>query len=144
VRPPYRITEVVSGTSRHANWRDILTKHGTRFIDEALRDNPDGPVAMVTTRYATEIDYRVIVGELTDGDHGKARVIWDRSVSFGATDARVAGGSDFVAAARAQDEVAFAAHALLNAVEVDGELPEAPRELQALADWFEGARQEKP
>lgn len=92
--------------------RTILNRHGARFVDEALRDNPDGPVAMITTRYATEIDYQVIVGHPDSGDRGKSRVIWDRSVAFGATDARVAGGRDFVAAARAQDEVAYAAFVL--------------------------------
>jgi hypothetical protein len=117
-RGPFRIIETPEGNvGRTDNLRAILAKHGARFIDEAIRDNPDGPVSAVTTRYATEVDYQVIVGGWDDGDHGKARVIWDRSVSFGATDARCAGGSDFVAAARAQDEVASAAYALLSATE---------------------------
>lgn len=93
----------------------ILKQHGARFVDEAIRDNPDGPVVMVTTRYATEVDYQVLIGEADSGDRGKSRVIWDRSVTFGATDRTVAGGADFVAAARAQEEVQHAAYSLLNA-----------------------------
>jgi hypothetical protein len=94
--------------------RSTLVKYGARFFEEAIRDNPDGPVSMVTTRYDTEIAYQVIVGEIDAGDRGRARTIWDRAVTFGATDARCAGGSDFVAAARAQDTVAEAAHVLLS------------------------------
>jgi hypothetical protein len=126
----YRIKEVLTGPPppldgassvqqvsrtlpmQQETWWSTLARHGARFVDEALRDHPDGPVVMVTTRYATEIDYRVVVGDPSDGDRGRARVVWDRSVSFGATDARVAGGSDFVAATRAQDEVAFMMYAL--------------------------------
>jgi hypothetical protein len=109
-----KVTEQVSysltGVERA---RQLLVKHGARWVDEAIRDNPDGPVMTITTRYATEVDYRVVVGDLQAGDLGKARIVWDRSVTFGATDRTVAGGADFVAAARAQDEVAFALYALL-------------------------------
>lgn len=91
--------------------RKLLLGLGARNLDEAITDNPDGPIVMVTSRYATEIHYRVVVGESSD-----PRIIWDRSVIFGATDRTVAGGADFTAAARAQDEVAQVAHALLDAV----------------------------
>lgn len=97
--------------------RTILKQHGARFIDEALRDNPDGPVTMVTTRYATEVFYQVLIGDADSGDRGRSRVIWDRAVTFGATDRTVAGGADFVAAARAQADVQHAAYSLLQGVE---------------------------
>lgn len=97
----------------------ILKQHGARFVDEAIRDNPDGPVVMVTSRYATEVDYQVLIGDAYSGDRGKSRVIWDRSATFGATDRTVAGGADFVAAARAQEEVQHAAYSLLNAQSED-------------------------
>lgn len=114
-----KIIETVESSrpSQAERLRAILAKHGVRHLDDAIRDNPDGPVRMITTRYATQIDYQVIVG---DDDMYRGRCIWDRSVTFGATDRTVAGGEDFVAAARAQDEVAQAAHALLEALAGDG------------------------
>lgn len=94
--------------------RSLLARHGARFVDEAIRDNPDGMVSMVTTRYATEIFYQVAIGDPDAGDRGRARIVWDRAVTFGATDRTVAGGHEFVAAARAQDEVSSAAFALMD------------------------------
>jgi hypothetical protein len=101
-------------TQRQKKFMAVLSAHNARHVDDAIRDNPDGPVQMVTTRHATEVDYQVIVGTIESGDLGKSRVIWDRSVTFGSTDRTVAGGADFVAAARAQEEVAFATYALID------------------------------
>jgi hypothetical protein len=96
------------------NARNILVKHGAQFVAEAIKDNPSGPITMVTTRDATEVTYEVLIGDTYSGDRGESRTIWSRTVKFGATDRTVAGGYDFVTAARAQDEVASAAYVLIS------------------------------
>lgn len=87
-----------------AEARRILTIHRAQFVDEALADNPDGPVRMIITRTRAEIDYEVVIGH----DEGKARAVWCKSVTFDFTDRTAAGGYDFVQAAREQDEVGLA------------------------------------
>lgn len=100
--------------------RSTLRRHVATHVDEALRHNPDGPVQSITTRGACDITYEVVIGDALQGDHGRARrarTIWSRLVVFGQTDRTVAGGADFVDAARVQDEVAAAVHLLLSAGE---------------------------
>ncbi len=92
---------------------NVLVRSGAKWVDEALRDNPDGPVVMTTVRTRTEIDYEVVVGH--SDDRSKGRCIWTKSVTFGHDDAHCAGGAAFVAAGREQDAVAFAALELLEA-----------------------------
>jgi hypothetical protein len=92
---------------------NVLVRHHAKWVDEALRDNPDGPVVMLITRTKTEIDYEVVIGDPGAGDHGRARTVWHDSVAFGNSDAHCGGGTAFVAAARVQDEVAFAALELM-------------------------------
>jgi hypothetical protein len=95
---------------------NALVRSGAKWVDEALGDNPDGPVVMTTVRTRTEIDYEVIVGDPSDSMSTRsARCIWHRTVAFGHDDAHCAGGSAFVAASREQDAVAFAALELLEA-----------------------------
>lgn len=94
--------------------RAVLRAHGAQNVEEAVRANPTGPVQTITTRNACDVSYRVVVGDALLGDHGESREIWSRVVPFGQTDETVAGGADFVAAARAQAEVAEAAYALLS------------------------------
>lgn len=92
---------------------NALVRQHAKWVDEALRDNPDGPIVMLITRTRTEIDYEVVIGAVDAGDRCRARTIWHDSVTFGHDDAHCAGGSAFVAVARAQDEVAFAALELM-------------------------------
>jgi hypothetical protein len=92
---------------------NILVRAGAKWVDEAIRDNPDGPITEHTTRTTTEIEYEVTIGH--DGDRGRGRVVWYKTVTFGHNDAHCAGGSAFVAAARESDAVAFAALTLLEA-----------------------------
>jgi hypothetical protein len=99
------------GEARAAN---ILVRAGAQFVDDAIRDNPDGPLAMHTEITRTEVVYEVIVGYPVD-DTGSTRYIWRRVVTFGATDRTVAGGAAFVEAARTQEAVAWAALELLEA-----------------------------
>lgn len=108
-------TDTMHETLQHA--RSTLRRHGARVLEEALRDNPDGPIQSITTHGACDITYEVVVGDALLGDHGQARTIWSRTVVFGQTDRTVAGGADFRDAARAQDEVVIAAHLLLSAGE---------------------------
>lgn len=90
---------------------NILVRSGAKWVDEALRDNPDGPITEHTTRTKTEVEYEVTIGY--QEDRSKGRLIWFRTVAFGHTDAHCAGGAAFVAAAREQSDVAFAALELM-------------------------------
>lgn len=92
-----------------------LVRAGAQFVEEALRDNPDGPVQMITTISRTDNCFDVVIGDAEWGDRGRARTIWRRIVVFGHTDRTVAGGADHVAAARMQEEVARSALTLLEA-----------------------------
>lgn len=94
---------------------NVLVRNHAKWVDEALRDNPDGPIAMVIIRTRTEIDYEVVIGDPDAGDHGRARTIWHATVTFGHDDAHCAGGAAFVTTARMQDEVAFAALEIMEA-----------------------------
>jgi len=75
------------------------------------------PVTMVTERERDSISYEVVCGNVTAGDHGDARSVWCETVHFGATDATVAGGSDFVQAARHQQQIADEVLAFLHETE---------------------------
>lgn len=92
---------------------NILVRAGAKWVDEALRDNPDGPITEHTTRTKTEIEYEVTIGYCDDQHRG--RLIWHKTVPFGHDDAHCAGGAAFVAAAREQQDVAFAALELMEA-----------------------------
>lgn len=115
------ILETLHGNSdvslRQATSR--LLSSGCRFVDEALRDNPTGPVQMITGIDHTEITYEVVVGDLDAGDRGKARTVWHRTVTFGHDDRHHAGGAAFVEAAREQDAVAWALVTLIRRAEVE-------------------------
>ncbi len=90
---------------------NILVRSGAKWVDEAIRDNPDGPITEHTTRTRTEIEYEVTIGY--DGDRNHGRLIWHKTVAFGHDDAHCGGGSAFVEAARESGDVAFAALELL-------------------------------
>jgi hypothetical protein len=94
---------------------NILVRSGAQFVDEAIRDNPDGPVQMHTEISRTEVIYDVLVGGDDDRSPRPGRFIWSRTVVFGHTDRTVTGGADFVEAARTQEAVAWAALELLEA-----------------------------
>ena len=103
----------ISVETRAAN---ILVRAGAQFVDDALRDNPDGPIRMHTEFSRAEIIYGVVIGApSSDGTPSSARCIWQRSVVFGANARHVAGGAAFVEAARQQETIAWAAHELLEA-----------------------------
>lgn len=89
----------------------ILRQHGCKWVLEAIADNPDGPVTMSTDISKQAVEYEVCIGGPSDRDKG--RIIWHKTVWFGATDAHCAGGAAFVAAAREQEHVAWAALELL-------------------------------
>lgn len=90
---------------------NVLVRAGAKWVDEALRDNPDGPITEHTTRTRTEIEYEVTIGGSDDRSRG--RVIWHKTVTFGHDDAHCSGGSAFVEAARESSDVAFAALELM-------------------------------
>ena len=90
---------------------NILVRSGAKWVEEALRDNPDGPITMHTTRTRTEIEYEVTIGHLDDRSRG--RLIWHKTVTFGHDDAHCGGGRAFVEVGREQDDVAFAALVLM-------------------------------
>lgn len=90
---------------------NILVRSGAKWVDEALRDNPDGPITMHTTRTKTEIEYEVTIDDLTD--RGRGRLIWHKTVTFGHDDAHCGGGRAFVEVGREHDDVAFAALELM-------------------------------
>jgi hypothetical protein len=91
-----------------------LVRLGAQFIEDAIRDNPDGPVQMHTEISRTDVTYDVCIGDPFDSMSPRsARCIWHRVVTFGATDRTVAGGAAFVGAAHAQEDVAWAALDLL-------------------------------
>lgn len=94
-------------------WGIIKSNGAFAMTIVALADNPDGPVQEITSRHACGVDYEVVVGDIAAGDRGQARTVWSKSVTFGATDRTVAGGYDFVAAAREQEAVAWAILALI-------------------------------
>ena len=95
---------------------NILVRAGAQFVDDALQDNPDGPIRMHAEISRTEIVYDVVIGSpSTDGAPSSARCIWQRSVKFGANGRHVAGGAAFVEAARQQEAIAWATHELLGA-----------------------------
>lgn len=95
---------------------NILVRCGAQFVDEALRDNPDGPVQMHTEISRADVTYSVCVGDPSDSMSPRsARCIWHRVVVFGHTDRTVAGGAAFVEAARTQEAVAWAALDLMEA-----------------------------
>lgn len=101
------------GVARASN---ILVQAGAQFVEDALRDNPDGPVQMHTEVSRTDVTYDVVIGDPSDSMSTRgARCIWRRVVTFGHTDRHVAGGAAFVEAARMQDAVAWAALDLLEA-----------------------------
>lgn len=109
LRPPGR-----GDTEAHVS--NILVRAGAQFVDDALRDNPDGPVQMHTEISRTEVAYSVTVGDPSDSMSPRTpRVIWHRTVVFGHTDRTVAGGAAFVEAARMQEAVAWAALDLMEA-----------------------------
>lgn len=101
------------GRTGAAQAASLLVREGAQFVEQALADNPEGPVAMITTIEQTETIYDVVIGDVDAGDHGRARMIWRKRVTFGQTDATVAGGRAFVEAARSQDAVARAVVTLL-------------------------------
>jgi hypothetical protein len=105
------LTHGASMTEREAT--NILVSSGAQFVEVAIRDEPDGPVVMLTDISRIEVVYEVVIGDTAAGDRGKARTIWRRAVTFGATDRTVAGGASFVEAAREQERVAWAALDLL-------------------------------
>lgn len=106
-RPPGPGTD----PARAAN---ILVRAGAQFVDDAIRDNPDGPVQMHTEISRTDVTYDVTIGDPSDSMSPRsARVIWHRVVTFGHTDRTVAGGAAFVEVARMQEAVAWAALDLL-------------------------------
>ncbi len=88
--------------------RNVLVRAGAQWVDEAIRDNRHGPVTMHTTIDRDEIDYEVSIGSPEGG-----RFIWSKTVKFGDDAAHRAAGAAFVAVAREQDSVAFAALHLL-------------------------------
>lgn len=90
---------------------NILVRSHAKWVDEAIRDNPDGPITEHTTRTRTEIEYEVTIGYCDDQHRG--RLIWHKTVAFGHDDAHCGGGRAFVEAAREQADVAFAALELL-------------------------------
>ncbi|HET9893257.1 MAG TPA: hypothetical protein VFQ42_22455 [Mycobacterium sp.] len=93
---------------------NLLVRKGAQFVEEALRDNPDGPVKMVIDISRTEINYDVVIGDPEDSMSPRgARTIWHKTVYFGSSDRHCAGGAAFVEASREQDAVAFAALELL-------------------------------
>jgi hypothetical protein len=101
------------GEARAAN---VLVRSGAQFVDDAIRDNPDGPVTMHTEISRTEVDYAVVIGSPECSMSARtARTIWHRTVTFGATDRYCAGGAAFVEAARMQETVAWAVLELLEA-----------------------------
>ena len=85
---------------------NILVRSGAKWVEEALRDNPDGPIVQHTTRTKTEIEYEVTIGLLDDRSRG--RLIWHKTVAFGHDAAHHAGGYAFVEASREQDAISFA------------------------------------
>lgn len=90
---------------------NILVHSGAKWVDEAISDNPDGPIVQHTTRTKTEIEYEVTIGYLDDRSRG--RLIWHKTVAFGHDDSHCAGGRAFVEVGREQDAVAFAALELM-------------------------------
>ena len=90
---------------------NIMVRSGAKWVDEALRDNPDGPIVQHTTRTKTEIEYEVTIGYLDDRSRG--RLIWCKTVTFGHDEAHCSAGRAFVEAGREQDAVAFAALELM-------------------------------
>jgi hypothetical protein len=91
---------------------NILVRAGAKWVNEALRDNPDGPITEHTTRTKTEVEYEVTIGIGGLGGD-RSRTIWFKTVTFGADDAHCAGGRAFVEAARESSDVAFAALELM-------------------------------
>ena len=80
----------ISPETRAAN---ILVRAGAQFVDDALRDNPAGPIRMHAEISRTEIVYVVVIGApSTDGAPSSARCIWQRFVKFRVNDRHVAGG----------------------------------------------------
>lgn len=43
---------------------NLLVRHGAKWVDEALRDNSDGPITEHTTRTRTEVEYEVTIAAL--------------------------------------------------------------------------------
>lgn len=84
--------------------RDVLVRAGAQFVVEAIADNPHGPVRMVT-----DVEREAVLYEVDVGSGDEARCIWHRSVAFGMKESHQAGGAAFVAAARMQEAVAWAA-----------------------------------
>lgn len=85
-----------------------LLSLGAQFVEDAIRDNPDGPVSTIAEIGHTSVTYQVVVGTVDQHSlHPPSRTVWHREVVFGHTDRTVAGGKDFVDAARAQEDVAW-------------------------------------
>lgn len=114
-----KISEQLSPPPRgnsEARAANILVRAGAQFVDEAIADNPDGPVQMHTELSRTEVSYGVAIGDSSDSMTPRTdRFIWYRVVTFGHTDRTVAGGAAFVEVARMQEAVAWAALDLLEA-----------------------------
>jgi hypothetical protein len=114
-----KISEQLTPPSRgddEARAANILVRAGAQFVDDGIRDNPDGPVQMHTELSRIDVSYDVTIGDPSDSMSPRtARCIWHRVVVFGHTDRTVAGGAAFVEAARTQEAVAWAALDLLEA-----------------------------
>lgn len=105
------IVEQLTGDSHLTLQRatSLLLSHGAQFVEDALRDNPTGPVTMLTQIDHCDVTYEVVIGDVDSSPLSpRSRTIWHRTVTFGMTDRTHAGGADFVAATRAQEEVAWA------------------------------------
>lgn len=66
-------------------------EHARQAVEEGAE------VTMETTLDRSSVTYSILIG---------GRLLWSREVYFGQTDATVAGGSDFVRAAREQERIA--------------------------------------
>jgi len=90
---------------------NLLVRSDAKWVEEALRDNPDGPIVQLTTRTKTEVEYEVAIGYRDDQSRG--RLIWHKTVTFGHDDAHCTGGRAFISASHEQEAVAFAALELM-------------------------------
>jgi hypothetical protein len=95
---------------------NILVRAGAQFVDDAIRDNPDGPVTRRTEISRAKITYEMMIGCPGNSLSPRAaRYIWRRAVTFGRTNQHCAGGTAFIETARQQEAVAWVALDLLEA-----------------------------
>ncbi len=93
--------------------RATLARYGAAIaLDKILQHCPEGPVTTVSTRYASKIEYFVIIGPL----EGVCWVIWNHEIILAnnidpVLDPQI--GAFAAEAARIQKEVATAASRLL-------------------------------